>query len=230
MSRVFSKKSRSIAGCILLGVVILGGMGTAAVTYYVTPKYTRVGYTPSQPVPFSHELHAGQLGLDCRYCHTHVGQSPSANIPTGEACMNCHDPAKANIKGTSAALAPLREAWQQGRPVEWVRVHKVPDFVYFNHAVHVQRGVGCVSCHGKINEMPVVRHEQPLSMAWCLECHRNPSPNLRPAEKVTDLNWDPIKDWDAKAAGGIESQSAFAQKMIELHGVQPPTNCTGCHR
>lgn len=212
--------------------MLLGGLATGAVWYYATPKWYRVGYAPQQPIAFSHKLHAGQLGMDCLYCHTNVKESPHANIPAAQTCMNCHDPAKGNIRGDSPALAPLREAYAAGTPIDWVRVHKLPDFVYFNHAVHVNRGVSCASCHGQINEMPVVRHEQPLSMSWCLDCHRNPQPNLRPAEQVTNLAWNPQRQWDAgkDRLFGSQSQAEFARKLVQQSGIHPPTNCTGCHR
>lgn len=231
VSRIFPKNSRRVAAALAVGVLLLGGLVTAGVTYYFTPKYTRVGYTPYQPVPFSHRIHAGQLGLDCTYCHTNVFESPHANVPSPNVCMNCHDPAKANIKGDSPLLAPIRDAWKTGRPVEWVRVHKTPDYAYFNHQIHVNRGVSCVSCHGRIDQMVEVRHDQPLSMAWCLECHRNPQPHLRPKELVTKLDFDPIRDWKPLPLNqNTESQAEFAQKLQKSSALMPPTNCTACHR
>lgn len=215
----------------VVGILLLGGLVTVGVTYYATPKYLRVGYTPYQPVPFSHKIHAGQLGLDCTYCHTNVFEAPNANVPALLICMNCHDPAKGNIKGDSPLLAPVRDAYKTGMPMNWVRVHKLPNYVYFNHQVHVNRGVGCVSCHGRIDEMVTVRHEQPLSMSWCLDCHRNPSPNIRPNEKVTSLSWDPIKEWSPSPLTQFtDSQELFAEKMKQESGLRPPTNCTTCHR
>ena len=232
MSRIFPKDSRRIAGTVLLGVSLLGALASGAVWYYGTPKYTRVGYTPLQPIAFSHALHAGQLGMDCLYCHTNVKEAPHASIPAAQTCMNCHDATKANIKADSPALAPLREAYASGRPVQWVRVHKLPDFVYFNHAVHVSRGVSCVSCHGRIDQMEQVRHEQLLSMSWCLDCHRDPGPNLRPAGRVTEVAWNPAQDWKASddPLFASESQGTFAMKAMRQSGVHPPTNCSGCHR
>lgn len=231
MSRIFPKNSRAIAAALVVGVLILGGLVTAAVTYYFTPKYTRVGYTPYQPVPFSHKIHAGQLGLDCTYCHTNVMESPHANVPSLHICMNCHDPGKGNIKGDSPLLAPVRDAWKSGQPMDWVRVHKLPDYVYFNHQVHVNRGVSCVNCHGRIDTMVEVRHDQPMSMSWCLDCHRNPQPSIRPNGMVTKLAWDPIKDWSVSPmAQFMDSQQRFAEMMVNKSGLNPPTNCTTCHR
>lgn len=231
VSNVFPKNSRLIAAALLFGVLALSGLLTAGVWYYFTPKYTRVGYQPYQPVPYSHKIHVGQLGLDCTYCHTNVLESPHANVPSPVVCMNCHDPAKGNIKGDSPLLAPIRDAWKTNQPVRWVKVHKVPDFAYFNHQIHVNRGVSCVSCHGRIDEMPEVKEVQPLSMSWCLDCHRNPEPNLRPNELVTKLAFDPAKEWSVSPLTQFtDSQAEFAKKMVKQSGVNPPTNCTTCHR
>ena len=140
-------------------------------------------------------------------------------MPSTQTCLNCHGAALGAIKATSAALAPLRDAEATGRPLAWARVHKVPDYAYFNHAVHVRRGVSCVSCHGKINEMEVVWHTEPLTMSWCLECHRDPWPRLRPADKVTDLDW-------SSDPGFAE---VFREAMADV-GIRPPQDCSGCHR
>jgi hypothetical protein len=216
---------------LVVGFLLLGGLVTAGVTYYATPKYFRVGYEPIQPVPFSHKIHAGQLGLDCTYCHTNVLEAPHANVPSTHVCMNCHDPLKGNIKGDSPVLAPVRDAFKTGMPVNWVRIHKLPDYVFFNHQVHVNRGVSCVSCHGRIDTMPEVKHVEPLSMSWCLDCHRNPEPNIRPNANVTKLWWDPQKDWSVSPlTQSTENQEAFAEKMKKQTALNPPTNCTACHR
>ena len=151
----------------------------------MTPKYTRVGYSPVQPVPFSHALHAGQLGIDCRYCHSNVESSGHANIPTAQTCMNCHSQVKAN----SPLLAVVRQSYLTGDPVPWVWIHQTPDYVYFNHAIHVNRGVSCVECHGRVDQMDVVTHAKPLSMGFCLDCHRAPQDHLRPNSEVTNLAW-----------------------------------------
>ena len=199
----------------------LGALSAAGMSYYGTPKYTRVGYAPQQPIGFSHQLHAGQLAMDCRYCHNHVGESPHSNIPAAQTCINCHGKEYGNIKSDSPELSPLHQAWDSGKPVEWVKVHKVPDYAYFNHAVHINRGVGCVSCHGQVNQMPVVFHAKPLSMGWCLECHRDPSGHLRPASEVTNLNWKPQNQ---------KTHEAFVQSLIDDAGISPPQNCSACHR
>lgn len=219
MSRVFPPRSREYFRVFLFVVGALGVLSVAAIAYYVTPAYTRVGYEPAQPINYSHKLHVGGLGMDCRHCHNYVGESPHANIPSVQTCLNCHGAKLGNVAAQSKALTPLRAAEATGEPLEWARVHKVPDFAYFNHAIHVKRGVSCVNCHGRIDQMEVVREVEPLSMSWCLECHRDPAPNLRPADKVFDLAWQP--DYDPEAWG---------RALIEKAGIRPPHVCSGCHR
>ncbi len=162
-----------------------------AVPYYFTPKYTRVGYQPTQPVPFSHKVHAGQLGMDCRFCHTFGERSSHANVPFNQVCYNCHGGDKGRIKIDSPKLEPVRAAAVSEQPINWVKIHRVPDYAYFNHSAHLNRGISCVSCHGKVNEMEVVYQAEPQSMGWCLNCHREPEKNLRPLTEITNLNWTP---------------------------------------
>ena len=218
MSNLFPKSANQLPLQILIFVGLTAGIVLAGVNYYATPKYTRVGYAPQQPVPFSHALHAGQLGLDCRYCHSNVEKSGHSNIPTAQTCMNCHG----TIKADSPLLAPVRESYASGNPVKWVNVHETPNYVYFNHSVHVARGVSCVECHGKINEMEVVKHDQSLSMSWCLDCHRAPEKVLRDPKLVTNLDW--------KHPGGAEGQAEQGKKFVHDWNVQPPQSCSGCHR
>lgn len=217
MSKIFPKSANKLPLQIVIFLFIFGGLTTAGVTYYMTPKYTRVGYAPVQPVPFSHALHAGQLGMDCRYCHSNVETAPHANIPTSQTCMNCHN----QVKTESPLLAPVRNSYQTGEPVPWVKIHQTPDYVYFNHSVHINRGVSCVECHGKINEMEVVAHAKPLSMGFCIECHREPEKHLRPLDQVTNL------DWQAPSA---EAQLEMGKKFVHDWNVKPPQSCSGCHR
>ncbi len=174
---------------IALVFVIVGV--SVGVTYYFTPKYTRVGYQPTQPVPFSHKIHAGQLGMDCRFCHAFGEISGPQNVPANQVCFNCHGVGKGNIRSASPKLAKVMEAEATGKPIDWVKIHRLPDYAYFNHSAHVNRGVSCVSCHGKVNEMDVVFQDQPQSMGWCLNCHREPENNLRPLTEITNLNWEP---------------------------------------
>jgi hypothetical protein len=217
MANIFPKWTNGIPlkVMICLGVMVVFVVG--GITYYFTPEYTRVGYMPTQPVPFSHALHAGQLGMDCRYCHSFVEVSPHSNLPTTQTCMACHT----QIRPTSPKLEAVRESWATGQPVNWVRVHQVPDFAYFNHAVHVNRGVGCASCHGAVNEMNVVFQDKSQSMAWCLKCHREPENFLRPAGEVYNMKWKPADAMDQQKLGG-ELRAAWE--------VNPPVTCGGCHR
>lgn len=196
-----------VAGLVAVG----GGVLTFVVWYYFSPYFTQVGYAPRQPIPYSHRLHAGQLGIDCRYCHTNVERSAVASVPPVQTCMNCHS----LVRTDSALLAPLRDAWEHNRPIEWVRIHRLPDHAFFDHSIHVTAGVGCVECHGRIDQMDVVRQEQPLSMGWCLDCHRNPGPRLRPRDQVTNMEWRPEP--------GQPVQRARQQ-------INPPEHCSGCHR
>src|SRR2546430_5257807 len=217
MSKIFPKSVNKLPLQIIVFLFILAGVVTAATTYYATPKYTRVGYQPVQPVPYSHALHVGQLGLDCRYCHSNVEKSGVANLPTAQTCMNCHS----QVKTDSPLLAPVRASYASGEPVPWVRIHQAPDYVYFNHSVHVNRGVSCFECHGQINQMDVVYHAKPLSMGWCLECHRNPEGRIRPLNQITNLDWRPEQ---------MADHDKWAAKFIKDNKITPPQSCTGCHR
>ncbi len=171
---------------ILLVFVTLGGVGTFfGVDYYFSPKFTDVGYAPKQPIPFSHKLHAGTLKLDCRYCHYSVEKASYAAIPPTQLCMGCH----AMVRNNSRKIAVLKAAHEAKKPVKWVRVHMLPDYAFFDHSVHIGAGVGCASCHGRIDKMDIVHQAKALSMRWCLKCHRNPNPHLRPKEQVTNMSW-----------------------------------------
>ncbi|KAF0094103.1 MAG: cytochrome c family protein [Puniceicoccaceae bacterium 5H] len=217
MPNIFTRSANRVPLQVILILLILATTAVAAVWYYYPPQYTRVGYMPKQPVLYSHKIHVDQLGLDCRYCHSYVDQSGHANIPDSQTCMNCHS----QVRKDSPALAPIRESFESGKPVEWVRVHKLPDYVYFNHSVHVNRGISCVECHGQINEMTEVWHDKPLSMKFCLDCHRNADQYVRPLDKVYDLTWKP------------ESREAFlkqAHERVVDWNINPPQSCSGCHR
>jgi hypothetical protein len=217
MSNIFPKSANKLPLQIIIYLVVLSGILTAGAQYYMTPKYTRVGYAPVQPVPYSHALHAGQLGIDCRYCHSNVEKSGVANLPTAQTCMNCHN----QVKKDSPLLAVVRHSFETGEPVPWVKIHQTPDYVYFNHAVHVNRGVSCWECHGQINEMEVVAHAKPLSMGFCLDCHRNPEMHLRPRDQVTNLDWRPASE---------AAQLEMGTKFVHDWNIKPPQSCSGCHR
>lgn len=203
---------RASIALTIVAIAIIVGM-----TYYLTPKYSNVGYQPLQPVAFSHYLHAGQLGIDCRYCHTYVDRSEHSNIPSSNTCMNCHN----QVLPDSPALAPVRDSYESGLPVPWVKVHNTPDYVYFNHAVHVNRGISCVDCHGQVDEMDVVYQSQPLTMRFCLDCHRKPEDKIRPLDEVYNLTW---------TAENKEAQREMGEKFVHDWRVTPPQSCSGCHR
>lgn len=207
-SNLALKAAPLLAGAGLTYLTVVFALGAS-------PQTTDVGYQPAQPVPYSHRLHAGQLGIDCRYCHTTVETAAFAAIPPTQTCMNCHK----HIRTTSDKLLLVRESYATGFPIEWVHVHDLPGFAYFDHSAHVRRGVGCVSCHGRIDKMDVVFQDQKLSMGWCLDCHRHPERHLRPVALVTKL------DWVAE-----EDQLVLGRRLKEENQINPSTDCSTCHR
>lgn len=222
MSAIFPKWTNRLPLMIIIGAILVAGTLTAGMWYYLTPKYSRVGYKPIQPVPFSHATHAGQLGMDCRYCHNMVEKSWYSNIPGSSTCMNCHN----QVLKDDPRLALVLESALSGEPIPWVQVHRVPDFVYFNHSVHVDRGISCVECHGRIDQMDEVYHAQPLSMTFCLECHRDPAAKIRPLDKITDLGWK----WSADPKENERLQKLHGEKMVQEWKVESLQNCSACHR
>lgn len=209
---------------VILGLASAGLIGgyVATIGFFAThPTVINVGHMPEQPVPFSHALHAGKLKLDCRYCHNTVEKAAHAAIPPSATCGNCHGGKDRVKEGASLAavhlksekLAPLRTSLETGNPVEWLRVHEVPGFVYFNHSAHVTQGVSCVECHGRIDKMEVVYQAKKLSMKWCLDCHRNPDEAIRPVGEVTNLGWNP----DEKEMARIY-RDEFAKAFDQLAG------------
>jgi hypothetical protein len=216
----------------LLAVMVLGGMLYAPTLFALgaSPMATAVGYQPIQPVPYSHALHAGKLGMDCRYCHYTVEKTAFAAIPPTQTCRNCHgvgnSPTDIGVLNTSEKLKPIRDSWTTGKPVQWIKVHNLPNYVYFNHAAHVTHGVGCIECHGRIDRMDVVTQVKPLSMGWCVDCHRAPESHLRPREVApTDMNWKaPIDETDALDLG------KKLQADYRIHDAAYMTSCYTCHR
>jgi menaquinone reductase, multiheme cytochrome c subunit len=215
MALIFPKTADKYVrlGAGVLGLLVLGGVGLAG--YLTLPTTVEVGYTPVQPVPYSHKLHAGNLGMDCTYCHTTVTKAAFAAIPPTETCMNCH----VRVKPQSPSLEKVRNSYATGEPIAWVKVHRLPDYVYFNHQIHVTSGVSCVTCHGRVDQMIEVKQVEALNMAWCLDCHRNPATRLRPAALVTKLDWVPDRD-----------AAEIGREIIAAKQLNPPTNCSGCHR
>jgi hypothetical protein len=198
----------------------------AVLAYGTAPETTNVGYSPAQPVPFSHKLHVGKLKMDCRYCHTTVDKAAHAAVPPTQTCANCHSAANPDgsvatsaIHTDSPKLLQIRQSQATGEPVKWERVHDLADFVYFDHSAHVNRGVSCVSCHGRVDKMDEVYQAMPLTMSWCLDCHRNPDPHLRPAEFITQSDWEPDED-----------PAVIGARVREQLNIHPSTNCSTCHR
>jgi hypothetical protein len=217
-----------------IAVMVVGGAlyMPVAVGLGFSPKTTAVGYAPEQPVPYSHALHAGKLGIDCRYCHNTVEKAAFAALPATQVCMNCHS----TVWKDSPRLAPIRESFATGKPMQWTKVHDLPDYAYFNHSAHVTHGVSCVECHGRIDQMDVVQQVAPLSMGWCLECHREPEKHLRPVEHVTHLWWTALEDPQVKAEGVTDPEKAqeiVGKREKDKHKIRESaymTSCYTCHR
>jgi hypothetical protein len=216
MPQYFSKNANTLARFSLLAVVtvvIVVAWGGAMI---VRSPYETLQEVPrEQPVPFSHEHHVGGLGIDCRYCHTTVEYSSFANIPPTKVCMNCHS----QMWAVSPELEPVRESYRTGRSIAWTRVHDLPEFVYFNHSIHVNKGVGCSSCHGRVDKMPLMWQAKSLTMEWCLDCHRHPERQVRPRDKVFDMAYTPPPD-----------QIALGTRLISQYHIQRLTSCSTCHR
>jgi cytochrome c7-like protein len=215
VAQIFPKWTNQLPIVFVIVVLMLGMGSVGFFWYYGSPEYTDVGYRPTQPIDYSHKVHAGDLGIDCRYCHTTVEISASANVPPTQTCMNCHT----LVKPESEKSAPLLASWQTGKPIEWVRVHMLPDYAYFDHSAHITVGVGCASCHGNVAEMEKVMQVESLSMSWCLDCHKNPAEHLRPISEVTNMKWE-----------APQNQLEFATKVIKEKNISPPLDCSGCHR
>lgn len=215
-----------MAGGALTTMVIVG----AGVWNYFTPEFWEVGYMPTQPGSgFNHQIHAGKLGLDCRYCHTNVEKAWDANIPSVSTCYGCHGPNKLDpVKVSEDKTQFIRDAYESGKPIVWTKVHVVPDYVTFPHAVHVGAGVSCFSCHGQIAGMPVVVQAKSLSMSFCLDCHRDPSKNLVPRDKVTDLVWLE-NEWFSKDPADRSYQGLTPESLADSLMRNPPTHCAACH-
>jgi hypothetical protein len=217
--QVFPKAANVVAkATLLLQVLVLAGLLGAGLAYTRTSYGTRADLSVVQPVPFSHQHHAGVLGIDCRYCHTSVERSSFAGIPPTKTCMNCHS----QIWVGSEMLAPVRDSYRTGNSLRWQRVYNLPGFVYFDHSIHVQKGIGCSSCHGRIDQMPFTYQVPSLLMEWCLDCHRNPEKNIRPRADVFDMQYEPPDD-----------QVALGQKLVKQYNVKDAirlTSCSICHR
>lgn len=217
MSRfLFPQWSNLLLPTLLVVGAIMPLYAVFFVAYGFSPKTLAVGYQPIQPLPFSHAVHAGQLGMDCRYCHNTVERTAFAAVPPTQTCMNCHT----QIRPESPKLTTVRESYESGLPIEWVKVHKLPDYSYFDHSAHINRGVGCVECHGRIDRMEIVYQKSSLSMGWCLDCHRDPVDSLRPLDRITDMAFDQR----------TELTREQRLQLQNLYHINPSEQCSTCHR
>jgi cytochrome c7-like protein/class III cytochrome C family protein len=220
MPQIFHRSANTVSKVSVFGaIIILAGAAWALAEIQRSPYNTRAFVPRPQPVPFSHKHHAGDDGIDCRYCHTTVETSSFAGLPPTATCMNCHSQLFAN----SQLLEPVRESFRTGKPIVWTRVHDLPDFVYFNHSIHVKKGVGCSTCHGRVDQMPLMWNVASLHMEWCLECHRDPAKRIRPREQVFNMDWPP-PGYDQAAEG------KRLMKQYDIDSAEAITNCSTCHR
>lgn len=218
MPQLFPPYATSLARVALASVVAVpAGIIGLLILLQVTPHATRQNLVVEQPIQFSHEHHVSGLGLDCRYCHTSVEHSHFASVPPTHTCMTCHSQLWTNAE----ILAPVRKSLAEGKPIRWRRVNSLADYVYFDHSVHVTNGIGCSTCHGRVDRMPQVRQAMPLTMGWCLDCHRNPVPHLRPESEIYNMDWTPPAD-----------QEQRGRELIRHYLIQTEhlTDCTRCHR
>jgi hypothetical protein len=214
--QIFHHSTNTLAKVSIFGALFAVGGGLwLTLEINRSPYVTQAGVARIQPVQFSHQHHVGGMGIDCRYCHTSVEKAAVAGIPPTQTCMNCHS----QIWSTSPELEPVRESFRSGRSLEWVRVHDLPEFVYFNHSAHVNKGMGCSSCHGRVDRMPLVWQEKSLQMEWCLECHRAPEKFVRPQREVFNAAYEPPPD-----------QLELGRKLVQEYGLHPRTSCSTCHR
>lgn len=219
MSQIFHRSTNTLSKVSIFGAIfVLGGVVLALAAIQRSSYNTRAFAEREQPVQFSHKHHVGDDGIDCRYCHTSVESSSFAGIPPVKTCMNCHS----QLFVDSPYLAPIRESFSTGKPIKWTRVHDLPDFVFFNHSIHVNKGVGCSTCHGRVDTMPLTYQVESLQMEWCLTCHRAPELFVRPREKVFSMDWQP-------PANQIEE----GRKLVKQYHIANPgviTSCSTCHR
>jgi len=220
VAQIFHRSFNTLSRLSIFGAVfILAFAGWAWARFIRSDYVTGVLVFRDQPVPFSHQHHVSGLGIDCRYCHTSVETSSFAGFPATEICMNCHS----QIWVNSPMLAPVRASYRSGQSISWERVHNLAEFAYFNHSIHVAKGVGCVTCHGRVDHMPLTTQVASLHMEWCLDCHRHPERYVRPRERVFDLAWQPSDD-------GLD-QVALGNRLVDEYGIKRDnTSCSVCHR
>jgi hypothetical protein len=217
MPQIFKASTNSLARTsLILAVLVLGGLGGTLFELIANSAYaTRQGEAREQPIPFSHAHHVGSMGIDCRYCHSSVENSQHATIPPTKTCMNCHS----QIWIDSSTLQPVRDSYQTNDSIRWTKVTDLPDYVYFNHSIHIKKGVGCETCHGRVDTMPLMYQQASLQMRWCLDCHRNPEKYVRPRELVTKMGYEPA-----------EPQEELGPKLVKEYNIQKLETCWTCHR
>lgn len=216
MAQIFHRSTNILSRLTIYGAVfILAGLVWAAYIIYSSPYFTEVNVARQQPVPFSHKHHVSGLGLDFRFCHTSVEESSFAGIPPTETCMTCHS----QIWSDSPMLEPVRASYRNNTSLEWTRVYQLPGYAYFNHSIHLNKGIGCSTCHGRVDRMPLTARENPMQMQWCLDCHRNVERYVRPREDVFKMDYVPPRD-----------QLALGEKLVKEYKIQKLTDCTTCHR
>jgi hypothetical protein len=216
MSQIFHPSTNTISKVSIFGAVFfLGGLTWVVNGVNRSSYVTGVGEAREQPVPFSHKHHVTGIGIDCRYCHTSVEQSAFAGLPPTETCMSCHS----QIWADSPMLEPVRASFRTGRSIEWTRVHDLPRFAYFNHSIHVNKGVGCATCHGRVDQMPLMWNESTLNMEWCLDCHRHPERYVRPRDQVFNMSYQPAED-----------QLTLGARLVQEYKIRKMTDCSVCHR
>jgi cytochrome c7-like protein len=230
--QIFHRSTNTISRATIYGAVfVVAALFWAAANIQRSPYVTYAGVARPQPAPFSHQHHVAGLGIDCRYCHTSVEVSSFAGIPPTRTCMNCHS----QIWTNAALLEPVRESYRSGKSLVWTRVNDLPDFVYFNHSIHVNKGVGCNTCHGPVDRMPLMYNYASLQMEWCLDCHRAPDKYLRPRDQVFNMRYEPpASDKPVRVDGkDYTDQLALGADLIQKYKVRNPadiTNCSTCHR
>ncbi len=226
MAQLFSKSTDTVYRTAIVGGVLLVSVeGYAMFVIARSPYMTNQNVTVEQPVPFSHQHHVADIGIDCRYCHQTVETSPRAGVPATQVCMNCHR----KLWNQTDMLAPVRASLRDNKPLHWNRVHDLPDYVYFNHSIHIHKGIGCYECHGRVGEMALIRRDQPLTMQWCLDCHRDPKQHVRPRSLV--FNPKPLEELvDFTDSKKGESLADLRAKLADEYELKSRTDCYTCHR
>ncbi|PYR77946.1 MAG: cytochrome C [Acidobacteria bacterium] len=216
MPQIFRRSANTLSKVSIFGLLsLVGGLIVLAIVLARSSYVTRQEIFVEQPLQFSHMHHVTDDGIDCRYCHTSVETSSFAGIPPTKTCMNCH----AVLFANASFLEPVRASFRDNKPLHWTRVHDLPDFVYFNHSIHIKKGVGCETCHGRVDQMPLIYQQHSLLMEWCIDCHKNPAPNLRPRSEITTMGYRPAVD-----------QSILGPQLMTEYNVNPPISCSTCHR